>query len=59
MLGERGPRASASLLVPLLSSEYPLVRYWAREAVERHLGRPLPVDLDGEASAIEREAGRS
>ena len=49
VLGERGPRTSASLLVPLLSSEYPLVRYWARAAVERLLDRTLPVDLDGEA----------
>ena len=57
VLGERGPRASASLIVPLLGSEYPLVRYWARDAVERLLGRPLPVDLDGEGSVIEREAG--
>jgi predicted CXXCH cytochrome family protein len=57
VLGERGPRASAAALVPLLSSEYPLVRYWAREAVERLLGKPLPVDLDGEASVISTEAG--
>jgi predicted CXXCH cytochrome family protein len=57
VLRERGPRASASLIVPLLSSEYPLVRYWAREAVEGTLGRPLPVDLEGEASVVDREAG--
>jgi predicted CXXCH cytochrome family protein len=56
VLGERGRRASARDLVPLLSSDYPLVRYWAREATERLLGRPLPVDIDGEASAIQTEA---
>jgi predicted CXXCH cytochrome family protein len=56
VLGERGRRASAGALLPLLSAEVPLVRYWAREALERLLGRPLPVDLDGDASAIQREA---
>jgi predicted CXXCH cytochrome family protein len=56
VLGERGRPPDAPLLVPLLSSDYPLVRYWAREAVERLLGRPLPVDLDGEAGSIDREA---
>ncbi len=55
VLGERGPRASARALAPLLSSEYPLVRYWAREAVERLTGRPLPVDLDGDAATIDGE----
>jgi predicted CXXCH cytochrome family protein len=56
VLAERGDRASAGALVPLLSAEIPLVRYWAREALERLLGQPLPVDLDGDASAIQRDA---
>ncbi len=57
VLGERGKRGSASAIVPLLGSEYPLVRYWARAAVERLLDRTLPVDLDGEAAEIQRAAG--
>ncbi len=56
MLGERGTRKDAGLLVPLLGSEYPLVRSWARASVERLIGRALPVDLDGEAEGIRRDA---
>ena len=56
VLGQRGTRASAAALVPLLSAEIPLVRYWAREAMERLVGRPLAVDLDGDAATVQREA---
>jgi hypothetical protein len=56
VLGERGPRAAAPALVPLLGSEYPLVRFYAGNAVGRLVGRPLPVDLDGEAAVIQSEA---
>src|SRR4029079_3980531 len=37
VLGERGARGAAAALVPLLSNAYPLVRYQAREAIERLL----------------------
>jgi predicted CXXCH cytochrome family protein len=57
VLGERGSAQAARALVPLLGSEYPLVRYWARAAAERLLGgAPLPVDLDGDAPAVLRAA---
>jgi predicted CXXCH cytochrome family protein len=56
VLGERGGRDAAASLVPLLGSEYPLVRYYAGAAIERLVGRALPVDLDGDAVAIQREA---
>jgi predicted CXXCH cytochrome family protein len=56
VLGERGPKDAAAALVPLLSNAYPLVRYWAREAIERLIGRPLPVDLDGDTARIEQES---
>ncbi len=55
VLGERGSRASAGGLAPLLSAEIPLVRYWAREALQRLTGRPLPIDLDGDAATIQRD----
>jgi predicted CXXCH cytochrome family protein len=60
VLGERGPKgaSAAAALVPLLSHSYPLVRFWAREAIERILGKPLPVDLDGDAAQIDA-AGRA
>jgi predicted CXXCH cytochrome family protein len=54
VLGERGQRSQTALLVPLLSSEYPLARYYARAAIERLMGSPLPVDLDGDSEAIQR-----
>ena len=56
VLGERGPREVAKEIVPLMASEYPLVRAYAAHAVERLLGRPVPVDLDGEAKVIHSEA---
>lgn len=55
-LAERGPRRSAEALVPLLGHDYPLVRSFGRAAIERLLGRPLPVDLDGEPATITAEA---
>lgn len=56
VLGERGPRGAATALVSLLSHDYPLVRLWARAAIERLLGEPLPVDLDGDKAEIDRAA---
>ncbi|MEP7121730.1 MAG: cytochrome c3 family protein, partial [Byssovorax sp.] len=54
VLGERGARSQAGLLVPLLSSEYPLARYYARAALESLVRAPLPIDLDGDAVEIQR-----
>ncbi len=56
VLAQRGTRASAPSLLPLLTSEIPLVRYWAREALERLTGRPLGIDLDGDTATIQRDA---
>ena len=56
VLGERGARSQAALLVPILSSEYPLARYYARAAIEALVHRPLTVDLDGEAAEIEKSS---
>lgn len=55
VLGERGDRSAVRALAPLLSSEYPLVRYWAREAMARR-GAALRIDLDGDAASIQTEA---
>jgi hypothetical protein len=57
VLGERGKRQDAAALVPLLGSEYPLVRYYAADAAAKLLGKRVPVDLDGDAKAIVSEAG--
>jgi predicted CXXCH cytochrome family protein len=58
VLGERGKASQASLLVPLLSSEYPLARYHARTAIESLVGKPMPIglDLDGDADTIQRSS---
>jgi predicted CXXCH cytochrome family protein len=56
LLGERGSVKAAPAILPLLSSEYPLVRYYARSAIEALLKRPMPVDLDGDPAAIQNEA---
>jgi predicted CXXCH cytochrome family protein len=56
VIGERGARGAAASLAPLLSSEYPQVRYYARQAIEDLLGQPMPVDLDGETAAIQGAA---
>jgi predicted CXXCH cytochrome family protein len=44
VLGERGTKDAIPLLVPHLSHEYPLVRFYARRAIERLLGEELPID---------------
>jgi predicted CXXCH cytochrome family protein len=56
VLGERGPRSAAAALAPLVGSEYPMVRYFARAGIESLVGKVMPVDLDGDAKAIEAEA---
>lgn len=56
VLGERGPRSAARALVPLLAGDYPLVRYYAGDSIARLLGRPVPVDLDGDARVILSDA---
>jgi hypothetical protein len=56
ILADGGRRDDAIRLLPLLTSDYPLVRYWAADAMARLLGQAVPVDLDGEAPAIAAEA---
>jgi predicted CXXCH cytochrome family protein len=56
VLGERGARAQAPLLVPLLASEYPLARFYARAAIEALVSKPVPVDLDADPEAIQRDS---
>lgn len=50
-LAGRGRRDLAARLVPVLSNEIPLVRYFARDALERLIGAPFPWDVGaGDAS---------
>ena len=56
VIGERGRKDDAAALLGLLSHDYPQVRYYAREALERLFQKPLGVDLDGNAATIQAEA---
>ena len=56
VLGEQGRRRQAPLLVPLLSSEYPLARFYARAAIERLVHGTFPIDLDGDPETVQRTA---
>lgn len=45
VLGERGRKDAAARLIPVLSNEIPLVRYFARSALESLLGAAYPWDV--------------
>ncbi len=45
VLGERRRRDLAARLIPVLSNEIPLVRYFARHAMEELAGAPFPWDV--------------
>jgi predicted CXXCH cytochrome family protein len=58
-LADVGPPAGegiVALLLPHLAHELPLVRYYAREAIESITGRQVPFELDGAAGDIARAA---
>jgi hypothetical protein len=52
VLGERGEAKDLALIAPLLTEPIPLVRYWARHAMERLAKAPMPVDLDADPQSI-------
>ncbi len=54
-LGERARRDAVPVLARGMNHPYPLVRAYARDALERVLGAPSPVDLDGDPDAIARD----
>jgi predicted CXXCH cytochrome family protein len=58
VLGEHQVRDAAPLVAAQLLNRYPLVRYFARQALERMAGRPCDVDLDQEDAKIEADARR-
>ncbi len=54
---ERKTRLSESeMLLPLLTVDYPLARYYAKDALERLEGKKLVLDLNADAATITREA---
>jgi predicted CXXCH cytochrome family protein len=57
-LGEHGGPKAASLILPALANEYPLVRYFARRALEQSCARPAPIDVEADPAAINAAAAR-
>jgi predicted CXXCH cytochrome family protein len=55
VLGERGAARDAQLIAPHLAHEYPLVRYYAKHAIERLTGAPVPIDVGQSADEIRAE----
>jgi predicted CXXCH cytochrome family protein len=51
-LGEARLQNATPLLTEGLLHEYPLVRYYARAALERSLGRAVPIDVERDAEDI-------
>lgn len=56
LLGERKDKAAIPQLVPHLTHPYPLVRGYAKRALDTIAGAPIPVDIDAEDTAIEAQA---
>jgi len=55
-LGNQHVQSAVPLLVPQLTQAYPLVRFYAKAALERITGQPLPVDVNGSVPQIRAQA---
>ena len=58
VLGERGGKSSVSFIVPALTNEYPLVRYFAKRALEQASDRAVDIDVEADPAAIREAAAR-
>jgi len=58
VLGERRVRAALPAIARQLTNPYPLVRYYARRAVDAIGGQPCAVDVQAPTDAIEAAARR-
>jgi predicted CXXCH cytochrome family protein len=58
VLGERGALAHVPKLAPHLAHEYPLVRFYAKHAIELITGEPLPIDVGRPAADVARDVER-
>jgi predicted CXXCH cytochrome family protein len=54
--GEQRDRSAIEALVPMLSHEYPLIRYFAQRALQRITGDPIAIDVGAPAATVERAA---
>jgi predicted CXXCH cytochrome family protein len=56
VLGELRDRSALPALAPHLAHAYPLVRYFAKRAIETITGAPLPVDVGAPAAEVRQAA---
>jgi hypothetical protein len=54
VLGEARDRSAIALIAPHLAHDYPLVRYYAKHALELILGHPLAIDVGASADEVRR-----
>jgi len=54
--GEQRVQSALPLLLPQLTQEYPLVRFYTKAAIEHIVGQPLPVDVNGSVPEIRAAA---
>jgi hypothetical protein len=53
VLGERGGPNAVPFVASALTNAYPLVRYFARRALEHASGRPVAIDVEEDADRIQ------
>ena len=58
VLGERKAVGAERDLAPLLAHRLPILRFFARHAIESITGKPLPLDLHRNAAALKVEVRR-
>ncbi|MCW5804943.1 MAG: hypothetical protein KIT31_21415 [Deltaproteobacteria bacterium] len=58
VLGDRGTRADVPALAPHLAHPYPQVRYFAKRAIEKLTGAPLPIDVGLPAAEVAAQVRR-
>ena len=56
LLGQARKQAAIPVLAAQLTNPYPLVRGYAKRALDTIVGAPIPIDIDGEDSVIEAQA---
>jgi predicted CXXCH cytochrome family protein len=56
VLGELKDKSMVAALVPMLSHEYPLVRYFAQRALQNITGDPVAIDVGAPAADVARAA---
>jgi predicted CXXCH cytochrome family protein len=58
VLGDQKRPEALRQLVPELAHDYPLVRYYAKAAIERVTGEPLPLDVNAPVEQIRADGAR-